>query len=182
MLTNCTIGMGYDSHSIQPEASAKVDGCGASFSYKISVPDKPQPKPDTFTQHGLQERKCHTADQFGSHGDVRGGELSMAATGCAGISDDKAKLKAGSDPIELKSTYGSTQLKFTMSWIENCEGDEQDARYPFGGAHNLGNTCWQLLLDDWQQCKFLRSFMSLHCTKANIYHRQQWGCWWLHRL
>ncbi|OGE54560.1 hypothetical protein PENARI_c006G07896 [Penicillium arizonense] len=143
---------GYDSHSIQPEASAKVDDCGASFSYKITVPDKPKPKPDTFTQHGLQERKCHTADQFGSHGDVRGSEISMAATGCAGISDDKAKLKAGSDPIELKSTYGSTQFKFTMSWIENCEGDEQDARYPFGGAHNLGNTCWQLLLDDWQKC------------------------------
>ncbi|KAJ6026941.1 hypothetical protein N7499_005045 [Penicillium canescens] len=143
---------GYDSHSIQPEASAKVDDCSASFSYKITVPDKPKPKPDTFTQHGLQERKCHTADQFGSHGDVRGSEISMAATGCAGISDDKAKLKAGSDPIELKSTYGSTKFKFTMSWIENCEGDEQDARYPFGGAHNLGNTCWQLLLDDWQKC------------------------------
>ncbi|OKO96492.1 hypothetical protein PENSUB_10667 [Penicillium subrubescens] len=68
---------GYDSHSIQSQGGAKIDDCGASFSYKITVPDKPKPKPDTVTQHGLQPRKCHTKDQFGSHGDVRGGELSM---------------------------------------------------------------------------------------------------------
>jgi hypothetical protein len=77
----------------------------------------------------------------------------MAATGCAGISDDKAKLKEGSEPVKLQSTYGSTKLQFTMSWIENCKGSEQDARYPFGEPHNLGNTCWQLLLDDWQKCE-----------------------------
>lgn len=147
-ITYFQIGQGYDSHYIQPEASAKVGNCGASFSYKIKVPDKPKPKPDTFTQHGLQPRKCHTKDQFGSHGDVRGGELSMAATGCAGISGDRAKLKAGSKPIELKSTYGDTRFKFTMSGIENCEGPERDARYPFGGEHILGNTCWKLMTEN----------------------------------
>ncbi|OOQ87360.1 hypothetical protein PEBR_17159 [Penicillium brasilianum] len=149
MISKCE---GYNSHSIQLEGNAKFD-CDASYSYKITVPDKPKPKPDPgFEQHGLQERKCHTADQFGRHGDVRGSEISMAATGCAGISDDKAKLKEGSEPVKMQSTYGSTKLQFTMSWIENCKGSEQDARYPFGEPHNLGNTCWQLLLDDWQKC------------------------------
>ncbi|OKP14964.1 hypothetical protein PENSUB_4309 [Penicillium subrubescens] len=145
---------GYNSHSIQLEGSAKFD-CDASYSYKIDAPEKPKPAPTPdpgFEQHGLQERKCHSADQFGGHGDVRGSEISMAATGCAGISDDKAKLKEGSEAVKLQSTYGGTKMQFTMSWIKNCKGPEQDARYPFGEPHNLGNTCWQLLLDDWQKC------------------------------
>ncbi|GLI81212.1 hypothetical protein PoHVEF18_009585 [Penicillium ochrochloron] len=145
---------GYNSHSIQLEGSAKFD-CDASYSYKIDAPEKPKPEPTPdpgFEQHGLQERKCHSADQFGGHGDVRGSEISMAATGCAGISDDKAKLKEGSEAVKLQSTYGGTKMQFTMSWIKNCKGPEQDARYPFGEPHNLGNTCWQLLLDDWQKC------------------------------
>lgn len=82
----------------------------------------------------------------------------MAATGCAGISDDRAKLKAGLKPIELNSTYGDTRFKFTMSWIENCERPEQDTRYPFGGGHILGNTCWKLMTENWEKCMFLRSF------------------------
>lgn len=146
-------GEGYNSHSIQLEGNASFD-CDASYSYKINAPDKPKPSPDPgFEQHGLQERKCHGTDDFGKHGDVRGSEISMAATGCAGISDDKAKLKEGSQPVQLQSTYGGTKLQFTMSWIDNCKGPEQDARFPFGEPHNLGNTCWQLLLDDWQKCK-----------------------------
>lgn len=69
----------------------------------------------------------------------------MAATGCAGISDDKAMLKEGSAPVQLQSTYGGTKLQFTMSWIDNCEGPEQDARFPSENRTTLatraGSSC-----------------------------------------
>ncbi|RDW76441.1 uncharacterized protein DSM5745_06433 [Aspergillus mulundensis] len=135
---------GIDSHSIQASASAKTS-CGTEFTYKIT-------KADTFTQSGLQERACHDRDQFGKHGDVRGGELSMSAISCTSVGDDRGIMRAGSDPIKLVHTYSGTQYRYTISWVENCKGDEIDVRYPRGGEHILGNSCWMLLTDNWEKC------------------------------
>jgi hypothetical protein len=130
-------------------SEASVDaGCG-TFSYKINYE----------TDGKLGNRVCHERNQFGDHGDVHGGEISTAATGCASIHDKDATLKAGDPPKKMNSQYGRTHYQFIMSWIDHCQGPAQDIRYPFPGEPQiLGNTCWQLLLDDWKKCELLNTF------------------------
>lgn len=79
--------------------------------------------------------------------------------GCA--EGDGVSMTSDSDPIKVTGKYGGTWLEFITSWIDGCEGPAQDSRYPLGGKHILGNSCWELFLNDWQNCKFPLSFICL---------------------
>lgn len=145
-LIDYATGQGIDSHSIQASANAKYTSCNGSLKYKIT-------NTKTFTQHGLQERVCHDEDAFGNHGDVRIYDMRDYVFACTELDDEKAKMQAGSEKIQFKSTYGRTQLAFTISWIEDCEGEELDVRWPKEKGHS-DESCFRLFREDWEKCKF----------------------------
>ncbi|KAL4804411.1 hypothetical protein BDV18DRAFT_162173 [Aspergillus unguis] len=137
---------GMDSHSLQPEASAEKD-CGASFSYKITVLEKEGDK--TFTrENAWSERTCHARDQFGEHGPVDGNVVVWNAQPCGGYKE----MNEDSDEIEIMHTDKETQYKYTISWIENCKGDEVYVRAPEPGHDYNQNGCWMTLFRNWRNC------------------------------
>lgn len=98
---------------------------------------------------------------------------------CLGVDDGEAQFTAESEPFTSKSTYGGTQMAFTMSWVDNCEGDSLDVRNPSGKSDKLGDSCWKFMLDNWEQCKLFASlFLGSELTWS--FDRQQRGCWWVH--
>lgn len=92
--------------------------------------------------------------------------MSRAALMCLSVEDDKAQFTSGSEPVTRTMESGGTQYAITMSWVDNCEGDSQDVRYPHGKENNtLGDTCWMLMLHNWEDCS--KFFVSRFLGSAN---------------
>jgi hypothetical protein len=139
------------------EGSVDV-GCG-TYSYSIN----------SETDGKLKERVCHGRNKWGKFKDVHENELGWMSFGCLLYKDKDAMLKAGSKAIENKSTYGSSNYHLIFSWIDGCEGPEQDLRYPFGKDNKSEPTCKDLIYDNWKKCEVLSHINRLNGVLTAIF-------------
>lgn len=133
------------------EGSVDV-GCG-TYSYSISGPAVTTTRTTAKPSPTLSGRNCHNKKEV--KGDVHSEAQTFGAANCINYKGEDAILKKGKSPVSWTQKDGGVRLQYTVSWIDGCEGDEQNWAHPHGDTRDtpLGETCYLYLWEDYDKCK-----------------------------
>lgn len=99
----------------------------------------------TVLSDGLGSQNCYGTDDFPDHGDVREQDMTKGSAACA---DYSGAVWSGADPVSWVMKFKGTYLRYTVSWIDDCEGNAQDIVNPVAGF-----VCDDILFNNWKNCK-----------------------------
>jgi hypothetical protein len=147
------------------QQSSRDVGCGTYGAFVLGPQKPPEPLQ-------LQARQCYTSDQFGSHLDVKDGEINsgadwfcnthvgagdqLGATDAAIDFDLAPDGGGGGSPFDDSNVYPignlNSYLRFTVSWVNGCVTtvDKQNVRTPLDKTQ-----CKDLMYGNWQSCEWL---------------------------